>query len=498
MGEDYVPGEILVNNEPNQRNRPGTTKSARTRMDGSADALIRAAFVERYSRVRASALQSQIAATGLANLAISHRVGTIPKNMNNKDYSWRSASSTSGGGVQQTRAWQQLNLALFKGLLCFMLIATGDVMFGAAGLTNETALCARALVSQGDWGRLQHEFARAQKGENMVVGVIGGSITQGAAASSPENRYGNLVASWWRETFPKAKVTFINAGIGATGSDYGALRVQRDLLSHKPDFVIVEYAVNDGNTQASAETLEGLLRQILKQPNHPAVVMLFMMNQRGGNAQEWFAKVGDHYGLPMISYRDSLWAEIQAGRMTWRDISPDEVHPNDRGHAYAARFVTSLLDQARKTLPADDALPRVPDPPTPRFTDLFEHTALIEADLLKPTTNSGWSLESKSHCWKSDQPGSRIEFGIEGRVIFTMHYVVKGPMGRAKVSVDGKAATDLEGWFDQTWGGYRQTRQVAQALAPGKHRVCFEILPEKSHGSTGHEFRILGLGCAGN
>jgi len=30
------------------------------------------------------------------------------------------------------------------------------------------------------------------------------------------------------------------------------------------------------------------------------IFMLFMMNQNGGNAQEWFAKVGAHYGLPMF------------------------------------------------------------------------------------------------------------------------------------------------------------------------------------------------------
>jgi hypothetical protein len=39
---------------------------------------------------------------------------------------------------------------------------------------------------------------------------------------------------------------------------------------------VVEYAVNDPNTQASAETLEGLIRQILPQTNHPAVLLLFM------------------------------------------------------------------------------------------------------------------------------------------------------------------------------------------------------------------------------
>ena len=127
------------------------------------------------------------------------------------------------------------------------------------------------------------------------------------------------MAAWWRQTFPKASIRFVNAGIGATGSDYGALRVKRDLLAHHPDFVVVEYAVNDPNTQAAAETLEGLVRQILREANQPAVLLLFTMNQDGGNAQEWQGKVGRHYDLPMVSFRDALWPEIKEGRMKWND-----------------------------------------------------------------------------------------------------------------------------------------------------------------------------------
>lgn len=78
-----------------------------------------------------------------------------------------------------------------------------------------------------------------------------------------------------------------------------------------------------------------------------------------------------------------------------------------------------------------------------------------------------------------------------------MHYVVKGPMGKARVSLDGREVRELNGWFDQNWGGYRQTNEVARLAAPGKHRVRFELLDAKSPLSTGHEFRILGLGTAG-
>ena len=98
------------------------------------------------------------------------------------------------------------------------------------------------------------------QGQKVTIGVIGGSITGGAGASSWEKSYGPLVAEWWRQTFPQAHINFVNAGIGGTGSLYGAVRCARDLLVHKPDFVITEFAVNDGDDQTCREAFEGLTR----------------------------------------------------------------------------------------------------------------------------------------------------------------------------------------------------------------------------------------------
>ena len=365
---------------------------------------------------------------------------------------------------------------------------------------DEAAVFVRSLVTTGDIARVQHALAKARRGEQVLVSVIGGSITQGAAASKPENRYGESIAAWWRQTFPNTKVEFVNAGIGATGSNYGALRAQRDLLSHKPDFVVAEYGVNDGNTQACAETLEGLTRQILTQPNQPALVLLFTMNNAGGNAQEWHGKVGTHYALPMVSFRDALWPEIEAKRLKWEDVEGDVVHPNDRGHAYCAHFVTSLLEKVLKELPADDQLLPIKPVPQPLFSDLYEHVALFEADALKPVTNEGWTCDLENPWakgWKSDKPGSVIEFELEGQVIAFMEFHVRGPMGTAKVQVDDLPPATIDAWFDQTWGGWRCTHEIARDLKPGKHRVRVEILEEKNPESEGPEFRVLGLGAAG-
>ncbi|MFZ2643385.1 MAG: SGNH/GDSL hydrolase family protein [Verrucomicrobiia bacterium] len=360
------------------------------------------------------------------------------------------------------------------------------------------ALCPRALVSEGNLARLQHALARARRGETVTVAVIGGSITAGAKASKPPKRYGELVGAWWRQQFPKAEIKFVNAGIGATGTNYGALRARRDLLAQRLDFVIAEYACNDRNTCEAAETLEGLTRQILRQPGRPALLLLFMMHQGGGNAQEWHSKVGTHYALPMISYCDALWPEIKAGRIKWDAVMADVVHPNDAGHECAAKLVTHFLDKVLKELPADGRLRAIEPVPSPLLSDLFERTMLMEAGDLKPIKNDGWTYDARWKNWHSEKPGSVIEFEISGRLVYSMHFVVRRAMGKAKAQVDDAPPVTLDGWFDQTWGGYRNTTVVARDLKPGSHRVRFELLEEKSPKSDGHSFEIMGLGAAGS
>lgn len=358
------------------------------------------------------------------------------------------------------------------------------------------AVFGRSLVSPGNTSRLRRVFDKAWRGGPVTFGVIGGSITQWVRASEPRFRYADRVAAWLAGTFPRSDVRLVNAGRGATGSNYGALRAHRDLLRQNPDLVVVEFAVNDGPEPHWAEPFEGLVRQILAHPAQPAVVLLFMMYKNGGNVQDRLTTIGRHYGLPMVSYRDALWPEITAGRLTWDDISPDDVHPNDRGHACAADFVTHCL-QAALTDPGvatDAGLPR------PLHGDEFQHTSLFEAPALVPVTSLGWSLDAHGEpwpLWRADAPGSEITFDVAGRQVLLMYYRIRGPMGRVEAQIDDQPPTIHDAWFDQTWGGYRETVTIARGLGPGRHRVRLRLLADRHAESDGHQFSILGLGAAG-
>ncbi len=353
------------------------------------------------------------------------------------------------------------------------------------------AIIARARLSDGNPARLDRVFARARRGEPITIGVIGGSITHGQQASRPELAYASLVARWWSDAFPQSKVTLVNAGVNGTGSGYGCLRVQQDLLAAHPDFVIVEFGVNDRDDLAHVQTFEGVVRQIMVDPHQPAVLLLFMMHHIGTNAQALQSEVGRQYQLPMISFRDALWPEIEAGRLKWTDLFFDVIHPNDRGHAAIAEFVESYLQEALDQGSASSD--EVPALPAPRFTDVFAKIHRTDAADLKPLVCHGWALDASGRSWTSGVPGSVIEFEVDGPLVELLYARVSTNGGTAKVSVDNEAPILCDGWFDGTWEGYVQAELVGKDFSLGPHRLRIELLNTRNSLSGGFEFRVLGL-----
>ena len=99
---------------------------------------------------------------------------------------------------------------------------------------------------EGDCARLKEFIAKCRAGKDITIVSIGGSVTRGESASCFEKAYYNLIGEWVKERYG-VNVTAINAGSNGTGSVIGVERAERDVLRHKPDLVVVEFSVNDGD-----------------------------------------------------------------------------------------------------------------------------------------------------------------------------------------------------------------------------------------------------------
>ena len=360
------------------------------------------------------------------------------------------------------------------------------------------AMSKRAVVNAGDEARIFKAMRKASRKEKVTIGFIGGSITEGAAASAEANRYASLTFQWWKDKFPDTPIEIVNAGIGATDSYIGVHRVDRDLLRAKPDFVVVDYAVNDTENPQLPNQYEGLVRKILQSENMPGVMLLFMVHQDGTNLQWVHSAIGSYYDLPMISFKDAVWPQITAGSIGWEQLFADEVHPNDAGHRLIAKFITDRLEKIYADLDkrgsADDAVSELPAPKT---SEGYAHAVLLTGDDIAPVSNGGWTKGETmrfSPGWVADHPGQSLVFEMEAANIGIVYEKMNdNQMGRAEVRVDDLPPTVLEGHFPATWGGYPAGELVATGLKKGTHKVKITFLEEHDPNSTGKQFKICAL-----
>jgi acyl-CoA thioesterase-1 len=331
-----------------------------------------------------------------------------------------------------------------------------------------------------DTTRIYHAMAKARRGEAVTVAVIGGSITNGYAASTEDKRWANLVADWWQTRFPTSAITLVNAGIGATGSDIGTFRVKKDVLEKDPDFVVVEFAVNDAGLDGIyvRKMLEGVIRQLLEDSSKTGVMLLLLKMEDGGTAQADHKIIGDYYKVPWVSQVDLIGPALAADGLTLRDIYFDNpgVHPNDLGMQYIADFITEVLDSVYVHLPADEALPEISTIlPEPLVSDVFTNTYTFLPTTLKPISNDGWEINAGK--WYSEIPGAELVFNLDGNAIAVKYdQLFDKVRGRAEVWIDDGPHKIIDAFFTETWGTKPCFELITDTLSDGEHTLYIRML----------------------
>lgn len=319
------------------------------------------------------------------------------------------------------------------------------------------------IANEGNWSRLKQVMKRAQAGEPVTIGFLGGSITQGSLSSLPSTCYAYLVYEWWQKKFPAAKITYVNAGIGGTTSQFGVARVAEDLLTQKPDVVVVEFSVNDENTPFFQETYEGLVRRICTAKQNPAVILLHnIFYATGDTAQEQHEQVGRHYDLPCLSMRDSVYQAMKNGLFTQKEITPDGLHPNDLGHQLLAGFVIYFLEKIHTSNREEEPLWPA-GYPKPLTRNAYEcsiryrnhNCQPICQGFVKDTQEQAQITEIFRKGWIGEKVGDSICFEVEGSGVAVQYRKsVKQPACTAVAVVDGREedAILLDGNFEEDWG----------------------------------------------
>lgn len=354
--------------------------------------------------------------------------------------------------------------------------------------------CSKAILNKGNLYRIEKVMKKAMCGENIIVGFLGGSITQGCLSSAPDTCYAYLVYKWWCEKFPAAKVTYINAGIGGTTSQFGVARADRDLLSKNIDFTVVEFSVNDDDNEHFLETYEGLIRKIYSCETEPAILIVNSVRyDNGTNAQTQHIKIGKKYELPCVSMKPALYEKILDGTYKSSDITVDDLHPNDEGHGLMAEVIISFLETVYEELKSgNEAADNGMDAQkmTPVSENAYENSVRYQNYNSESviTVNDGFTADTQPQndireifrCgWTADKKGAHIGFDIEGSCIgvqYRKSVVQPTCIARAVIDGDTQNAKILDGNFRETWGDSLHLDTIAEHLPYGKHHIEIELI----------------------
>lgn len=342
-------------------------------------------------------------------------------------------------------------------------LLAGSALSGCAAKEPETpeefraAMIARSVVNTGNTARLNRVFEKAENGEDITIAYVGGSITEGyaAGARSPQC-YASRSAAAFQETYcAGGTVTCQNNGLSGTPSVLGNLRAGAEVLPSQPDIIFLEFAVNDGMETDYRVSYESLVRTCLEAENEPAVILLFTYMETGHTCQEQQQEIGALYDLGMISVRDAILPEMEAGRMEWSEYGDDDVHPTAEGHALLAEFIAEYFAQAKAKKPEKSY--EIPEEQV--YPALYPNASLCDAAntlyrdgaWVAGTNNSYFRA---GFVYQPNEDNAPLGMTVTGKTLFVVYKKANDPsFGMAGVYVNGSLAGIVNGYGVNGWGG---------------------------------------------
>lgn len=337
-------------------------------------------------------------------------------------------------------------------------------------------------------GRMKACMERAKEGEELTIAFLGGSITQGSLAATPEKTYAYQVYQWWCAQFPEAAFHYVNGGIGGTSSHFGAARAVEDVLIYQPDVVFVDFSVNDDPEPFFQETYEGVLRKIIQWESEPAIMILNnVYYDTGVNAQLQHNALAEYYKIPYVSMKDTIYKRMKQGEFSREDISPDGLHPNDRGHRMVADELIKKLEEICRAEKGPGEIREDRKIPKPITDNAYENAVRLNICNCHPRLEGfrADTEEKKGHLdffkngWIGKKQGDRLTVEIECSCLAVQYRKsIHQPTPVAGLTVDGNPDQTwvLDGNFEETWGDCLYLQRILHHDTYKKHKIEIEIL----------------------
>lgn len=208
---------------------------------------------------------------------------------------------------------------------------------------NATSLRA-ALVSK--------TLTKLRRGQAVTIVAWGDSVTAGGEASTPEKAFPQAFATQLGKRFPKAQVKLVNAGIGGTTTSQRLPNLQKDVLSHQPDLVTIEFVNDMGLDEATVRSnLENAFQQIraagaeiiLCTPHFTMPQWMGHNVPRGKETRPMVKVLKAVASEQSVALADvsARWEHLEKDGLPYTTLLVNGInHPDDRGHEL---FVKELM-----------------------------------------------------------------------------------------------------------------------------------------------------------
>lgn len=277
-------------------------------------------------------------------------------------------------------------------------------------------------------GTLANAFSKFEGEKKGTIAFLGGSITE-------MKGWHNMIMEDLKQRFPETTFTFIEAGIGSTGSTPHAFRLESDVLQKgMPDLMFVEAVVNDHTNGfgpvEQVRGMEGIVRHALELNSVMDIVMLhFIYDPFIGMAEAGrrpdvvlnHERVANHYGLSSIDLIQDIFARMKDGQFTWKEFGG--THPAWVGHKYYAAAINALFDAEQQDRTEWKTEPHSwPEKPLDAFS--YDKGCFVGID--QATHLKGFRIEND---WTPQENSeASVDWAVQTQVVKTRKNFVHVPM----------------------------------------------------------------------
>jgi len=385
--------------------------------------------------------------------------------------------------------------------------AASDKPFGIED-SRYAELLDMSFVSTGNTYRLKKVIEKLRAGQEVYIAALGGSVTEGAGPKDYKDGYAYQFNKKLKEAYTSnkgANVYFNGAGLSGTPSTLGLVRYESDVvqvLGHNPDLLIIEFAVNDDGSEATARAFEALVRNALLANDECAVIALYSAATYGNTANQKKG-IAEYYGIPQVNVLSLVQRATSANDFAKQDYYTDSVHPTKEGHEVQADCLMNLLAKT-DAAPAEEAK-AVPEAwnkakPLTNFTRILgdDDNVKITAGSFNGVDNSTQSIKKTGKGnfpknWHHTSGSDSFVMKINCKaLIFT--YKEQGSwlsekFGKADIFVDGVKVATYDGGKSGGWCNCVPSYIIDEEKA-ADHTVEIKM----ADGDEGKGFTIVAMG----